>query len=261
MSFSGEGIPQVTYTTADETEAPSDVPADDKTTAIEIELEGTTISSTDDQYDTTIAPVEGDAEETTGSFVAGSNIDEEVTTESPTVDEEISTDPSVIEEEIATDSTAEQESETTSDDGKTDDPFETSPVTEDPSVTQASAVTDDTFATESPYVTSIFSETTVSPQEEKETEVTTNTPAAETTPLPALEFGECLKDGVVYQNGSEVTPGKCEESCVCEDGLLSCVKQACPPSPPAFLRCSPVEGEDQCCPTYDCCKYRFYYFN
>ena len=94
----------------------------------------------------------------------------------------------------------------------------------------------------------------VSGQEEKEGEVTTESAIIEATTLPSLELGECLKDGVVYENGTEVKPGKCEEFCVCEQGFVNCERKACPAPPPAFLRCAPLEDADQCCPTYDCRK-------
>ena len=77
----------------------------------------------------------------------------------------------------------------------------------------------------------------------------------EATTLPVLEIGQCISNDVVYENGSAVEPSSpCDESCLCEDGIVRCETQACPPSPPAFLRCSPIEHDRQCCPTYDCRK-------
>lgn len=73
---------------------------------------------------------------------------------------------------------------------------------------------------------------------------------------PALEEGSCIKGQIVYENGTAVPASSpCEETCVCQDGVVKCDIQACPPAPPAFLRCSPIDQSDRCCPEYDCRKY------
>ena len=88
-------------------------------------------------------------------------------------------------------------------------------------------------------------------EEGEETEATTVS-SPETTEI-TTETVFCSKNGVRYENGEAVpstTP--CEHSCVCSGSVVNCQIRACPPAPPAFLRCSPIQNGDQCCPSYDC---------
>ncbi|KAA0193069.1 hypothetical protein HAZT_HAZT008547, partial [Hyalella azteca] len=79
------------------------------------------------------------------------------------------------------------------------------------------------------------------------------TESEESAATQALEEGSCVKNNTVYLNGSEVPAlAACEESCLCSEGAILCEMQACPPAPPAFLRCSPIQQPEQCCPSYDC---------
>jgi len=78
----------------------------------------------------------------------------------------------------------------------------------------------------------------------------------EATTLPTLKIGQCLSYGVVYDNGANVAVvNPCDENCVCTDGIVQCETQGCPPAPPNFLNCTPVQESSQCCPTYDCREY------
>lgn len=75
----------------------------------------------------------------------------------------------------------------------------------------------------------------------------------EPSTVTLLEDGDCIRDQIVYSNGTAVpasTP--CQEVCRCQEGVINCELQACPPSPPAFLKCAPIKQADQCCPSYDC---------
>ena len=248
--FPGEEIPQVTFTASDGTDTPSDEPAIDKTTALETEFEKTTLSPSDQQEVTTVAEVEDKEESTEPPSVdidepstAAPAIEAEVVTDSPAIGEE--TDEPTAEGEVVTDVPE-------IDEIKTEAPSIETDITSDVSETGAPSATETSVISEE-----TLSETTVSSQEDKEIEETTETTVDGFTPLPVLELGDCLKDGKVYQNGTSVVPGKCEEFCTCEDGAVNCLKQACPPPPPAFLRCDPVDLTDRCCPTYDCRKYNF----
>ena len=244
----GEEPPKVTYTTIDETENPSDAPTDDKTTAIEVEAIETTVSPIDQQEVTTVAAVEESTEligiDSDSQTSDAESIDGEVVTDLPAVEGEISTEDSALDGVITTDRPTVVGIESTPD-------ADVPSGTETPSETEIPSATD--VPSESDVPTEF--ETTVSPQEDKEGEVTTESGIIEATTLPFLELGECLKDGVVYENGTEVKPGKCEEFCVCEQGFVNCERKACPAPPPAFLRCAPLEDADQCCPTYDCRKF------
>ncbi|ROT82433.1 hypothetical protein C7M84_024392 [Penaeus vannamei] len=65
--------------------------------------------------------------------------------------------------------------------------------------------------------------------------------------------GSCMANGTTYSNGDNVPASRpCHQLCTCKNSIVSCELQACPPPPPAFLRCAPVEDPEQCCPSYDC---------
>lgn len=86
--------------------------------------------------------------------------------------------------------------------------------------------------------------------------ITTETSDLEATTMMQLEEGSCLKNKVVYANQTNVPQSSpCQEFCMCDDGEVKCELLACPPSPPSFLRCTPIEQNDQCCPSYDCRKF------
>ncbi|KAF2362773.1 VWFC domain [Trinorchestia longiramus] len=138
-------------------------------------------------------------------------------------------------------------------------------------VTESSPSETATKVPEQESSTSVPSSVTVSPSvSELEETDSQSTPLTETTDepgklitddiapelvstTPALEEGSCIKDQVVYTNGTDIPPSTpCEEMCACIDGVVRCELQACPPAPPAFLRCSPIDQPDQCCPSYDC---------
>uniref|UniRef100_A0A182Y4V3 VWFC domain-containing protein n=2 Tax=Anopheles stephensi TaxID=30069 RepID=A0A182Y4V3_ANOST len=66
--------------------------------------------------------------------------------------------------------------------------------------------------------------------------------------------GDCLIDGVTYENGASVpTSGKCQVACHCSNSIVHCEMVRCqaPPSDDCTLKAT-VSGE--CCPTYSCPK-------
>uniref|UniRef100_A0A182T9K6 VWFC domain-containing protein n=1 Tax=Anopheles maculatus TaxID=74869 RepID=A0A182T9K6_9DIPT len=66
--------------------------------------------------------------------------------------------------------------------------------------------------------------------------------------------GDCLIDGVTYENGATVpTTGKCQVACHCSNSIVHCEMVRCqaPPSDDCTPK-STVSGE--CCPTYSCPK-------
>lgn len=97
-------------------------------------------------------------------------------------------------------------------------------------------------------------ETTKLPGETVDTVEVTTLPMLEVTTLSTLPVGDCMKNGEIYKNGENVPSSKCEENCLCQDGMVNCDVPACPPAPPQFLRCASMET-DQCCPSYNCSKY------
>lgn len=90
---------------------------------------------------------------------------------------------------------------------------------------------------------------------DESTEGVTEPSTEEPITMIELQEGECLKDQIVYSEGDEVPSTlPCQEKCNCRRGYIICEIQACPPSPPAFLKCAPIDQPDQCCPSYDCRK-------
>uniref|UniRef100_A0A182PL15 VWFC domain-containing protein n=1 Tax=Anopheles epiroticus TaxID=199890 RepID=A0A182PL15_9DIPT len=66
--------------------------------------------------------------------------------------------------------------------------------------------------------------------------------------------GDCLIEGVTYENGASVPPsGKCQVACHCSNSIVHCEMVRCEASP--SIECTPkntLPGE--CCPTYSCPK-------
>ncbi|XP_066972792.1 LOW QUALITY PROTEIN: serine-rich adhesin for platelets-like [Macrobrachium rosenbergii] len=88
--------------------------------------------------------------------------------------------------------------------------------------------------------------TTVSSSDENPTESPFEEPSD-------IQLSKCSVNGNEYGNGSSVpVSSKCQESCVCYNGNISCEILACPPAPPAFLRCVSGILEGECCPSYTC---------
>uniref|UniRef100_A0A182J4Q6 VWFC domain-containing protein n=1 Tax=Anopheles atroparvus TaxID=41427 RepID=A0A182J4Q6_ANOAO len=64
--------------------------------------------------------------------------------------------------------------------------------------------------------------------------------------------GDCLIDGVTYENGASVpASGKCQVACRCSNSIVHCEAVRCEPAPNAECTAKTiVPGE--CCPRYDC---------
>ncbi|CAL4092865.1 unnamed protein product, partial [Meganyctiphanes norvegica] len=63
----------------------------------------------------------------------------------------------------------------------------------------------------------------------------------------------CTSHGKDYFSGESIpTFAPCQDNCACVDGSIACTHSACPPAPPAFLRCIKFEDSKECCPTYSC---------
>lgn len=92
--------------------------------------------------------------------------------------------------------------------------------------------------------------TTASPEEDV-TETTSDS-ISETT----VSGLDCVVGGKTYTKGETIpSPSECQENCTCAEGKLQCQVVACPPAPPAFLRCITIKEESSgCCPTYQCRK-------
>ena len=120
------------------------------------------------------------------------------------------------------------------------------------------------------------------PEEPKPAEqATTDAASEETTAMPATQDKEttqaedeladqvCTFNNAIYRYGENVpVSSECQKNCSCVDGVVQCIRDACPPSPPSFLRCTKYENEtNPCCSAFDCGKciilikmFLFYFF-
>ena len=138
------------------------------------------------------------------------------------------------------------------------------------SQTTTRPVTSEQFSTELPADKVIPQNTSSTESTIGSTPSVTDSPIADGTESPfKIEFETsapheekdskaCKINGTVYHDGAEVENlNKCQHSCKCLNGTVSCRREACPQTPSKLLRCSPIPvyTDDECCPIYKCRKY------
>lgn len=238
----------ITEDISTQTEIPTDIEIPATETSVGMMVETTDALTDTDAGTTDISDIDVD---TTTTETTDPELDKP--TDTPVVDETTSEVP-VVDETITVNETATESPELQG--TVTDIPVD-KPITDesetDTSTTDAPLISEVTTDADDETTTDIPAIDTVETVTEVQQEVVT------TISLPDKGIpgeGSCMANGTTFINGDTVpTSRPCHQSCTCKNSIVSCELQACPPPPPAFLRCAPVEDPEQCCPSYDCRKY------
>ena len=118
-------------------------------------------------------------------------------------------------------------------------------------ITTTSSIVEEDITTVEPIVST-------STESEKVTEevdiVTTEQPdlIVDTTLPTTQEIKKCIRDGVEYENLSDVPDVDPCKLCQCDDGEIICAQQTCAGPPENYENCVPIVEEGECCPKYEC---------